>query len=238
MSQEIIDKDEECCSICLEIINKNNNKVITNCGHTFHCICIMKNVSINGFACPYCRTNIAEDKKTMEEDNTMEEYYTTEEDSTSVEISIIANTNEDISEYRNIEYRNISVDNINFDIIDNYTAIINDNNNIIRNNDNIIRNNDENINENILDRLNSYHQSRLSRRTNSIIEELRRHRLELERQEIVVSQLTSENQVIQQQIQEALQGNNISIPPPATYSNPFERLRLRSSNIYWRTSNI
>jgi hypothetical protein len=182
-----------------------------------------------------------EEDNTMEEDNIMEEYYTTEEDSTSVEISIIANTNEDISEFRNIEYRNISIDNMNFDIIDNidnYTAIINDNNNIIRNNDNIIRNNDENINENILDRLNSYHQSRLSRRTNSIIEELRRHRLELERQEIVVSQLTSENQVIQQQIQEALQGNNISIPPPTTYSTPFERLRLRGSNINWRTSNI
>lgn len=44
------------CPICLETIDSNFNKVTTECGHTFHCGCLMKNVSINGFGCPSCRT--------------------------------------------------------------------------------------------------------------------------------------------------------------------------------------
>ena len=146
MFQEITDNDEECCSICLETINKNKNKVITNCGHTFHCICLIKNVSINGFACPYCRTNISEEEKIYEE------------------ISVEETTNRGILEYNHM----------NFVIIDNQTGMIdlrsNDeiihyNNEIIHNNYENIHNYYENIDINNIDNMYlSYHQSRINRR--------------------------------------------------------------------------
>ena len=60
MSQEITNKED--CPICLTTINGDNNKVITDCGHTFHCICLMQNVSVNGFACPCCRCDIKDNK--------------------------------------------------------------------------------------------------------------------------------------------------------------------------------
>jgi hypothetical protein len=60
MSQEITNKED--CPICLTTINGDNNKVITECGHTFHCICLMQNVSVNGFACPCCRCDIKDNK--------------------------------------------------------------------------------------------------------------------------------------------------------------------------------
>ena len=148
MFQEITDNDEECCSICLETINKNKNKVITNCGHTFHCICLIKNVSINGVACPYCRTNISEEEKIYEE------------------ISVEETPNRGILEYYHT----------NLSLIDNQTAINNlrSNNEIIRSNYEIIFNNyyipdnDENIEINNIDnRYLSNHQSRINRRLNS-----------------------------------------------------------------------
>jgi len=49
------------CSICLECIEGDKNQVITDCGHCFHTNCLMKNVSHNGFGCPYCRTVMAEE---------------------------------------------------------------------------------------------------------------------------------------------------------------------------------
>jgi hypothetical protein len=249
MFQEITNNDdEECCSICLETINKNYNKVITNCGHTFHCICLMKNVSINGFACPYCRTNIAEETKIYEyKEISIEENATSEEDSTSEEISITANTNEEtpnieILEYDRINFYNQAVMNeerriyrrdynmlaenniINDnDLHNNLDAEIIRNNGIIRNNNEIIRNNDENI-----DRFYSYHLSRQNRITSSSVEALLQE---------LAARLTSEHQVIEQGIQAALRINNIRIPPPATrltYSTPFER----SSFSQWRSSNI
>jgi hypothetical protein len=48
------------CSICLENIIGVSNKVVTDCGHTFHCKCLMKNITFNGFGCPYCRNAMAE----------------------------------------------------------------------------------------------------------------------------------------------------------------------------------
>lgn len=47
------------CPICFELIDKVNS-LTTECGHTFHTSCIMKNVARNGFSCPYCRTIMAE----------------------------------------------------------------------------------------------------------------------------------------------------------------------------------
>jgi hypothetical protein len=37
-----------------------NNRVTTECGHAFHCSCLMQNAAHNGFGCPYCRTTMAE----------------------------------------------------------------------------------------------------------------------------------------------------------------------------------
>ena len=54
-SQEVME-----CSICLDCIDGAKNQVITECGHCFHVSCLMKNVSHNGFACPHCRTIMAE----------------------------------------------------------------------------------------------------------------------------------------------------------------------------------
>lgn len=46
------------CSICLDIINGPTNIVVTNCGHSFHCLCLMTNISHmrhNSLKCPNCR---------------------------------------------------------------------------------------------------------------------------------------------------------------------------------------
>ena len=53
------DQDNE-CPICFDPIEKNKNCVTTECGHTFHCGCLMKNSATNGFGCPMCRQIMAE----------------------------------------------------------------------------------------------------------------------------------------------------------------------------------
>jgi hypothetical protein len=49
------------CPICLEVVEVRANRVITECGHIFHCKCLVTNIAHNGFACPYCRTAMAEE---------------------------------------------------------------------------------------------------------------------------------------------------------------------------------
>ena len=56
------------CPICLEVIEGFKNRVTTECGHTFHCKCLMTNAAHNGFGCPFCRTEMADEVK-EEEDN-------------------------------------------------------------------------------------------------------------------------------------------------------------------------
>ena len=55
--------DHPMCPICLNdiILGEYKNLVITECGHTFHCSCLMTNISHNGFDCPYCRAEMVED---------------------------------------------------------------------------------------------------------------------------------------------------------------------------------
>ena len=48
------------CPICMDDIIGLSNRVTTECGHTFHCSCLMQNAAHNGFGCPYCRTTMAE----------------------------------------------------------------------------------------------------------------------------------------------------------------------------------
>ena len=55
------------CPICYDVIgNIDVNYMSTSCGHKFHSACVLKNVTRNGFSCPYCRQNM------IEEDNVTE----------------------------------------------------------------------------------------------------------------------------------------------------------------------
>jgi hypothetical protein len=78
------------CPICFENIETNNNCVTTECGHTFHCSCLLQNAAHNGFGCPYCRKELAEElieeafvdpyEDEDEEDEEDEEDYLEDED--------------------------------------------------------------------------------------------------------------------------------------------------------------
>jgi len=48
------------CPICMDEIVLAKNCVTTECGHCFHTNCLMTSVAHNGFACPYCRSAMAE----------------------------------------------------------------------------------------------------------------------------------------------------------------------------------
>ena len=62
------------CPICLDNVEEFCNKVITECGHIFHCSCLMKNVNHNGFKCPCCRSKMADESdETDESDDEYEE---------------------------------------------------------------------------------------------------------------------------------------------------------------------
>lgn len=55
------------CPICMDVIDVAKNCVVTDCGHKFHCSCLMQNAVHNGFGCPFCRTAMADEPK--EEDD-------------------------------------------------------------------------------------------------------------------------------------------------------------------------
>lgn len=59
------------CPICFDPIASNqvSNIVTTECGHTFHCNCLMKNCAHNGFGCPLCRTIMATPPEEEEEED-------------------------------------------------------------------------------------------------------------------------------------------------------------------------
>lgn len=69
------------CPICMDVIEGVCNKVVTECGHAFHCSCLMKNASHNGFGCPYCRTAMAETPAAEEDDEYDEDNEDDEEES-------------------------------------------------------------------------------------------------------------------------------------------------------------
>jgi hypothetical protein len=47
------------CPICYDEIDILINCVTTECGHRFHCKCLMQNSATNGFSCPMCRAIMA-----------------------------------------------------------------------------------------------------------------------------------------------------------------------------------
>jgi hypothetical protein len=67
------------CPICYDDIDEKKNCVTTECGHTFHCSCLMKNSAVNGFGCPMCRSVMAEEPAD-DEDDEEDSYYEYEED--------------------------------------------------------------------------------------------------------------------------------------------------------------
>jgi Ring finger domain len=62
------------CPICMDPIDGNKNSVVTECGHNFHCSCLMKNSCHNGFDCPMCRSAMVEDMEDDEDDEEEEEF--------------------------------------------------------------------------------------------------------------------------------------------------------------------
>ena len=67
------------CPVCFDTIDETKNCVVTECGHKFHCSCLMKNASFNGFNCPFCRTVMAEMPEDSDEED--DEYESDEDDS-------------------------------------------------------------------------------------------------------------------------------------------------------------
>lgn len=70
------------CPICMDTIEGLRNRVVTECGHAFHCSCLTQNAAHNGFGCPYCRTKMAEEpeEEEDEEDEEDDEVTVFEED--------------------------------------------------------------------------------------------------------------------------------------------------------------
>jgi len=60
------------CPICYDAIEELKNCVTTECGHQFHCSCLMKNSATNGFSCPMCRSTMAEEEDLSESDEESE----------------------------------------------------------------------------------------------------------------------------------------------------------------------
>lgn len=67
------------CPICMDEVDFTKNCVTTECGHTFHARCLMTSVAHNGFACPYCRTAMAEEVASEEDEDEWDDEATVEE---------------------------------------------------------------------------------------------------------------------------------------------------------------
>jgi hypothetical protein len=66
------------CPICMDDISTEKNQIITECGHCFHASCLMANAAHNGFACPCCRSIMAEEPKDDEEEEDVDDMDTVE----------------------------------------------------------------------------------------------------------------------------------------------------------------
>ena len=66
------------CPICYDEIDVLKNCVTTECGHQFHCKCLMQNSATNGFSCPMCRSILATELE--ESDSEADEYEDYDED--------------------------------------------------------------------------------------------------------------------------------------------------------------
>ena len=64
----------------MDCIDGTKNQVITECGHCFHASCLMKNVSHNGFGCPYCRAIMAEEQVKEDDESDYSDYTDIEDE--------------------------------------------------------------------------------------------------------------------------------------------------------------
>ncbi len=62
------------CPICYDEIDQFKNCVTTECGHQFHCKCLMQNSAQNGFSCPMCRSTMATEPDISDSEDEYEEY--------------------------------------------------------------------------------------------------------------------------------------------------------------------
>jgi hypothetical protein len=76
VSEQVIAQE---CPICMDTIEGLCNRVVTECGHAFHCSCLMQNTAHNGFGCPYCRTKMADEPEEEDEDDDDDDYSIEEE---------------------------------------------------------------------------------------------------------------------------------------------------------------
>jgi hypothetical protein len=51
------------CSICLDLLELNNQLAVTKCGHLFHHSCVSRWVSLKS-SCPYCRVALTSSQVT------------------------------------------------------------------------------------------------------------------------------------------------------------------------------
>jgi len=80
VNKVIVEEEIVECPICMDQIEGDRNKVVTECGHCFHTSCLMKNVSHNGFGCPYCRDAMADEPADNNSDEDYDEFSIDEED--------------------------------------------------------------------------------------------------------------------------------------------------------------
>jgi len=73
------------CPICYDEIDQLKNCVTTECGHQFHCKCLMQNSATNGFSCPMCRSIMAEEAVSDSESEDSQ-YYEDEDDNEEADI--------------------------------------------------------------------------------------------------------------------------------------------------------
>lgn len=91
------------CPICMDPIDGENNKVKTECGHLFHCSCLMKNAAHNGFGCPYCRSIMAEIPQ--EEESDINDWIEDEDDDVVYALSDTYRENEVLTSFRMFHQR-------------------------------------------------------------------------------------------------------------------------------------
>ena len=46
------------CAICIKPVQDSTNIIVAECGHTFHCLCLMTNVAVG---CPHCQASEDDD---------------------------------------------------------------------------------------------------------------------------------------------------------------------------------
>jgi hypothetical protein len=68
------------CPICYDDIDVKKNCITTECGHIFHCKCLLQNAATNGFTCPMCRSTMAEEPELSDDEDEYEEYSDDEDE--------------------------------------------------------------------------------------------------------------------------------------------------------------